>query len=115
MLFRSDDLIKWLKESALTLFKKRTDAFAEIMNTNYASVKISNAKTRWGSCNVRTHHININLALAKKPPECLEYVVVHELTHILEPSHNAVFWGYMTQFYPNWKRVRKYLNDEVPE
>ena len=72
-------------------------------------------KTRWGSCNVRTHHININLALAKKPPECLEYVVVHELTHILEPSHNAVFWGYMTQFYPNWKRVRKYLNDEVPE
>ena len=62
-----------------------------------------------------TIHININLALAKKPPECLEYVVVHELTHILEPSHNAVFWGYMTQFYPNWKRVRKYLNDEVPE
>ena len=43
----ADDLIKWLKESALALFKKRTDAFAEIMNTNYASVKISNAKTRW--------------------------------------------------------------------
>ena len=86
-----------------------------IMGVKASGVTIRQMKTRWGSCNVRTHHININLALAKKPPECLEYVVVHELTHILEPSHNAVFWGYMTQFYPNWKRVRKYLNDEVPE
>ena len=86
-----------------------------VMGVKASGVTIRKMKTRWGSCNVRTHHININLALAKKPPECLEYVVVHELTHILEPSHNAVFWGYMTQFYPNWKRVRKYLNDEVPE
>ena len=86
-----------------------------VMGVKASGVTIRQMKTRWGSCNVRTHHININLALAKKPPECLEYVVVHELTHILEPSHNAVFWGYMTQFYPNWKRVRKYLNDEVPE
>ena len=85
------------------------------MGVKASGVSIRQMKTRWGSCNVRTHHININLALAKKPPECLEYVVVHELTHILEPSHYAVFWGYMTQCYPNWKRVRKYLNDEVPE
>ena len=48
-------------------------------------------------------------------PDKIAIIVLHELTHILEPSHNAVFWGYMTQFYPNWKRVRKYLNDEVPE
>lgn len=85
------------------------------MQVEVSGITIRQMKTRWGSCNVKTHHININLALLRKPPECLEYVVVHEMTHILEPSHNAVFWGYMTQFYPEWKRVRKYLNDEVVE
>ena len=107
-----------LKQQKLLLkrdVEKLIAKWEPIMGVKASGVTIRQMKTRWGSCNVRTHHININLALAKKPPECLEYVVVHELTHILEPSHNAVFWGYMTQFYPNWKRVRKYLNDEVPE
>ena len=45
----------------------------------------------------------------------IEGVVGHEMAHILEASHNKVFWGYMTEFYPDWKRVRKYLNDEVVE
>ena len=86
-----------------------------IMGVKVSGITIRQMKTRWGSCNVKTHHININLALLRKPPECLEYVVVHEMTHILEASHNQVFWGYMTQFYPNWKPVRKFLNDEVVE
>lgn len=84
-----------------------------VMKVKVSGITIRQMKTRWGSCNVKTHHININLALLDKPKECLEYVVVHEMTHILEPSHNQVFWDYMTEFYPNWKRVRKYLNDEV--
>ena len=86
-----------------------------VMGVKVSGITIRQMKTRWGSCNVKTHHININLALAKKPPECLEYVVVHEMTHILEGSHNQVFWGYMSKFYPDWKRVRAYLNDEVVE
>lgn len=98
-----------LRKEVEQLIKK----WEPIMQVSVSGITIRQMKTRWGSCNVKTHHININLALAKKPPECLEYVVVHEMTHILEPSHNQVFWGYMTQFYPNWKRVRKYLNDEV--
>lgn len=84
-----------------------------VMGVKVSGITIRQMKTRWGSCNVNTHHININLALLKKPPECLEYVVVHEMTHILEASHNQVFWDYMTKFYPDWKRVRKYLNDEA--
>lgn len=86
-----------------------------VMGVKVSGITIRQMKTRWGSCNVKTHHININLALLHKPAECLEYVVVHEMTHILEASHNQVFWGYMTEFYPDWKRVRKYLNDEVVE
>lgn len=101
------------------LLKKEVERLVEkwepLMQVKVSGITIRQMKTRWGSCNVKTHHININLALLKKPTECLEYVVVHEMTHILEPSHNQVFWGYMTQFYPDWKRVRKYLNDEVVE
>lgn len=84
-----------------------------VMGVHVTGVTIRQMKTRWGSCNVKTHHININLALAKMPPECLEYVVVHEMTHILEPSHGQRFWDYMTEYYPKWKRVRNYLRDET--
>lgn len=83
------------------------------MGVKVSGITIRRMKTRWGSCNVNTHHININLALANKPAECLQYVVVHEMAHILEASHNQVFWAYMTKFFPDWKRVRKYLNDEA--
>ena len=86
-----------------------------VMGVQVSGITIRQMKTRWGSCNVRTHHININLALLQKPPFCLEYVVVHEMTHILEASHSPVFWSYMTQFYPDWKRVRNYLKDETTE
>lgn len=86
-----------------------------VMGVQVSGITIRQMKTRWGSCNVRTHHININLALLQKPPFCLEYVVVHEMTHILEASHSTAFWAYMTQFYPDWKRVRNYLRDETTE
>lgn len=98
-----------LKSEVVNLVKK----WEPVMGVSVSGITIRQMKTRWGSCNVKTHHININLALADKPPECLEYVVVHEMTHILEASHNQTFWGYMTQFYPNWKEVRKALNEET--
>lgn len=83
-----------------------------VMRVRVSGITIRQMKTRWGSCNVNTHHININLALYEKGPECLEYVVVHEMCHILEASHNQKFWGYMTKYYPNWRAVRKQLSEE---
>ena len=100
-----------LKEKVEQLVAK----WEPVMGVQVGGITIRQMKSRWGSCNVKTHHININLALAKKPPECLEYVVVHEMVHILEPSHNQVFWGYMTEYYPAWRRIRNYLRDEVVE
>lgn len=98
------------------LLKREVEALVKhwepIMQVKVSGVTVRQMKTRWGSCNVHTHHININLALLDKPRECLEYVVAHEMTHILEPGHNRVFWDYMTKFYPNWRSVRSYLNDE---
>jgi len=67
-------------------------------------------KTKWGSCAPAANSILVNLELAKKPPACLEYIVVHELTHLLEPSHNARFITLMTRFMPKWRFYRDELN-----
>ena len=68
--------------------EKLIQKYEPLMQVQVSGVTIRQMKTRWGSCNVKTHHININLALYEKGPECLEYVVVHEMCHILEASHN---------------------------
>lgn len=71
---------------------------------------VKKMKTLWGSCNIDTASIWLNLELAKKPPECLEYVVVHELTHLLERHHNARFMAHMDNFLPNWQIIKQRLN-----
>ena len=67
-------------------------------------------KTKWGSCNPDTGRIWFNLELAKKHPVCLEYIVVHELTHLLERTHNDRFVGLMDKNLPNWRALRDELN-----
>jgi len=67
-------------------------------------------KTKWGSCNHRARTIRLNTDLAKKPRECLEYLVVHELVHLLEPTHNARFVALMDRFMPKWQSHRQVLN-----
>lgn len=71
---------------------------------------VQRMKTRWGSCNHRARTIRLNSELAKKPPECLEYIVVHELVHLLEPTHNARFVALMDQSLPRWQLYRDTLN-----
>jgi predicted metal-dependent hydrolase len=67
-------------------------------------------KTKWGSCNPHARTIRLNTDLAKKPRECLEYVVVHELVHLLEPSHNDRFVQLMDRYMPKWQSHRQLLN-----
>jgi hypothetical protein len=82
-----------------------------VMGVKSSGFSIRKMKSRWGSCNVKTHHLNFNFALARVPDVCLEYVVVHELTHLLEPSHNDRFWGLMEFYLPGAKQRRKELKD----
>lgn len=71
---------------------------------------VQRMKTRWGSCNTQAGTIRLNTDLAKKPCECLEYIVVHEMIHILEPTHNERFQQLMGQFMPDWEHRRQVLN-----
>jgi predicted metal-dependent hydrolase len=75
-----------------------------------AGFYVQRMKTRWGSCNSLARTIRLNTDLARKPRECLEYIVVHEMIHILEPTHNEVFQAYMKQFMPDWEHRRQVLN-----
>ena len=67
-------------------------------------------KTKWGSCNRETGSVWFNLELAKKHPDCLEYVVVHEMTHLIERNHGERFTGLMDAFMPDWRARRDGLN-----
>lgn len=72
--------------------------------------QIKQMKTRWGSCNVKDRRIWFNLELAKKPEHCLEYVIVHELVHLIERLHNARFIVLMSRYLPHWRTLRDELN-----
>jgi len=67
-------------------------------------------KTRWGSCNSQARTIRLNTDLTKKPRECLEYIVVHAMIHILEPTHNERFQALMNRFMADWEHRRRVLN-----
>lgn len=81
-----------------------------LMDVSVTRFFVQRMKTRWGSCNPRTHSIRLNTDLAKKPRECLEYIVVHEMLHLLEPTHNARFVALMDRFMPRWHFHREMLN-----
>jgi len=76
-----------------------------------SKVFVQKMKTKWGSCNHRTGAVRFNTDLAKKPPQCLEYIVVHELVHLVEQTHNARFVSLMNQFFPKWRAIQQMLND----
>ncbi len=88
------------------------DRCREITGLSASQWRIRRMKTRWGSCNIPEKRIWLNLYLARKPKECLFYVAVHELVHLLEPYHNKRFREWMDRFYPDWRRVKEILNRE---
>ncbi len=80
------------------------------LGVEVAAFYVQHMKTKWGSCNPEAKTLRFNTELAKKPRECLEYLVVHEMVHLLEPTHNARFVALMDRFLPQWQERRKILN-----
>ena len=94
--------LKRVLETVFDDCRKRTGIAAD-------EAKIKKMKTRWGTCNIDNRRIWINLQLAKKPPECLEYVVIHELVHLLEKNHTNRFNALVEEYCPTWKEAKKLL------
>ena len=100
----------WHREELKRVIPPLIEKWQAIMGVQVKKFFVQKMKTRWGSCNYTMKNVRFNSELAKKPPECLEYVVVHELVHLLEPSHNARFHSLMNQFMPHWKLIKAELN-----
>ena len=95
-----------LKELAPPIVKK----WEKIMGVSINELAVKKMKTKWGTCNREAKRIWLNLELAKKPIHCIEYIIVHELAHLLERTHNAHFVAYMDNYMPDWKHLKNELN-----
>jgi predicted metal-dependent hydrolase len=95
-----------LKEAVPPLLAK----WEPLMSLKVERFFVQKMKTKWGSCNPTSRGIRFNTDLAKKPPECLEYIVVHEMAHLLERTHNGRFVSLMDRFMPKWQLCRETLN-----
>jgi predicted metal-dependent hydrolase len=108
---REELLDAWYREQLKKALPPLLQKWEVLMNVKASKVFVQRMKTKWGSCNPNSRAIRLNTDLAKKPPECLEYIIVHELAHLIEPSHNARFVSVMNLFMPKWEYFREELNN----
>ena len=109
---REQVLNGWYRRHMKSLVPDLIARWEPVLDVRVADWGIKKMKTRWGSCNIRDRRVWLNLDLAKKPPQCLEYVLVHEMVHLLERHHNERFKSFMDQFFPQWRLCRDRLNQE---
>ncbi len=99
-------LLKEQIEKYLPVWEQRTGLHCSGWQTKYMT-------TRWGTCNTKSGRIWLNLQLAKKPPECLEYVILHELTHLKIKNHGKDFAAFLDSHMPYWREIKRMLNDSI--
>lgn len=111
---RKENLVyEWYHEKAMLYFFNILQEFNKIVKQDIKSVKIRQMKTRWGSCNPYKSYINLNIELIKKPKACIEYVVFHELAHLLYPDHSKKFYDYLSLYMPDWQKRKEILDRAV--
>lgn len=101
---------EWYRERLKEAVPPLLARWQPLLGVRVERLFVQRMKTKWGSCNHQARTIRLNTELAKKPAECLEYIVVHELVHLLEPTHNARFVALMDRFMPKWQFHRQVLN-----
>lgn len=92
-------------------FKPRFERWQEAMGLRATRVTFKLMKSRWGSCNPATRRISINVRLCRYPAECTDYVIVHELSHLVHPDHSAAFWELVEKYIPHRRLLTKMLRE----
>lgn len=108
--YRSEEEIRKLREQAREVLTKRTDYYKRILKVDYQRIRIGNQKTRWGSCSSRGT-ISYNWHLILMPESIIDYVVVHELCHLVEMNHSPAFWKKVSEVLPDYQIRRKWLRE----
>lgn len=107
-------VLQWYKKQALTDFSRRLSLFATKLGVPTPPLFLSNARSRWGSCNSRKE-IRLNWRLLQAPPHIINYVVCHELAHLKEMNHSAKFWAVVASIFPDYKAAEKELKAWSPK
>ena len=103
-------LQRWYRDRLRELVPPPLAKWEPVLCVRAVDWRIKKMKTKWGTCNVEARRVWLNLELAKKPVQCLEYIIVHELVHLIERHHNDRFVSIMDQHLPQWRLHRKVLN-----
>jgi predicted metal-dependent hydrolase len=101
---------RWYREQLKALIPGLLEKWQPLLGVEAADWGVKKMKTKWGSCSIEAGRIWLNLELAKKPPQCLEYVLVHEMVHLMERHHNDRFTALMDRHLPHWRTYREELN-----
>jgi predicted metal-dependent hydrolase len=107
---RQTILDEWYREQLRSSLPPVIEKWERLIGVKVQRVFVQRMKTKWGSCNHRARSIRLNTDLARKPMECLEYIVAHEMAHLVEPTHNERFVALMDQLMPKWRSHRDVLN-----
>ena len=105
-----ENLKEWYRPILKTKIAELLPALEAQTGLYCSEWRVKDMKTRWGSCNITKKRIWLNLKLVQYPPECLEYVILHELIHLKVPNHSADFYAELDQYMPDWQMRRKLLN-----
>lgn len=103
-------VLKWYEYQAYSIFKDITDKYSAIMGVTYGDIKLKIMKSIWGSCSYR-NNLSYNLRLVMAPKEVIEYVILHELCHILEKNHSSRFWSLVERYMPDYKLKKRWLKE----
>ncbi len=107
---RAAVLERWYRSEVLDAAQDLLEPWESKVGVEVKDVRVRRMKTRWGSCNAGAGRIWLNTELAKKPPKCLEYILVHEMVHLIERRHTERFRALMDAFMPSWRLHRDELN-----
>ena len=109
----SRDFKKYLDKEIIRIYKERLDYWYNVFEEDIPvpNLKIRNMTSRWGVCNIKNHNVTLNYQLSKYDSSCLDYVIVHELSHFIHPNHSRDFWSLVGKYYPKYKECRKMLKE----
>ena len=114
-IYTTDDktFSKYLFKYINSVYQDRLNYWYNLFEENIPipNLKIRKMTSRWGVCNIKNHYVTLNLELSKYNMECLDYVIVHELSHFVYPNHSKEFWNLVSKYYLDYKKIRKELKN----
>lgn len=112
--YRKEQLEKWYRKEAAVVFQEKAEEFAGRLSVSFQDIRIKDQKSRWGSCSSK-RNMNFNWRLLMAPEPVCDYVIIHELCHLIHMNHSADFWNLVESVCPDYRQYRKWLKENGKE